>query len=156
ERKIIHMRRLANRTGIVALLLAFLPPLAAQATPLLAFEDGPGAMAISPDGQRIYVANNLLNTIDVIDTATNQVTTASLPTADPMDLNGAAVSPDGSRLYVTVAKSTQHPQNPVVAPSPLSPAANTLLVIDTATLQPVARVPVGSMPMGVVASPDGK
>src|SRR5436309_4594230 len=92
ERKRIRMRRPSHRlprlgteAGIALFGLFFL--LLGGPAPALASEDGPGAMAMSPDGQRIYVANNLLNTIDVIDTATNQVTTLSLPPADPMDLN---------------------------------------------------------------------
>ena len=32
---------------------------------------GPTGLAITPDGKRVYVANNADNTVSVIDTATN-------------------------------------------------------------------------------------
>jgi YVTN family beta-propeller protein len=35
----------------------------------------PEAVAVSPDGTRAYVTNNSANTVSVIDTATNTVTT---------------------------------------------------------------------------------
>jgi len=58
----------------------------------------PSAMAVSPDGSRLYVTNSGDDTVSVVDTATNSVV-ATIPVgAVP---NGVAVSPDGSRIYVT-------------------------------------------------------
>ena len=52
---------------------------------------------MSPDGSKVYVTNNLSNTVSVINTATNTVT-ATIPVgANPF---GVSVSPDGSKVYV--------------------------------------------------------
>src|SRR6266446_4093144 len=72
--------------------------------PVAAKGEGPEAIAISPDGARLYVArgvmqrNNLISILQVIDTASLQVVGA--PKA--MDyVASMAVSPDGSRLYLS-------------------------------------------------------
>src|SRR5262249_20616729 len=67
----------------------------------------PEAMAISPDGTRLYLATwvNLFHVLSVIDTATLGVV-ASLdlrPALAPWgysEVSSMAISPDGSRLYV--------------------------------------------------------
>lgn len=71
------------------------------------------AMAVSPDGSRLYVGNNYssVNTIDnsvsVINTSTNSVVAAIQPPAAPTTAGGVldapnsiVVSPDNSRVYV--------------------------------------------------------
>jgi YVTN family beta-propeller protein len=58
----------------------------------------PGAMAVSPDGTRLYVANEADDTVSVVDVATNTVV-ATIPVGSGP--TGVAVSPDGSRIYVT-------------------------------------------------------
>lgn len=71
--------------------------------------NGPQAAVVSPDGEKVYVANRLEMTagISVIDTATNTLT----------DYLGAfypvfmAISPDGERLYISTEawkKSNEH------------------------------------------------
>jgi YVTN family beta-propeller protein len=76
------------------------------------------AVAITPDGKRVYVTNYYwqnyqFNTITVIDTATNTVV------GDPISVGvapqGVAITPDGRYVYVT------------------NYGSNTVSVIDTAT-----------------------
>jgi YVTN family beta-propeller protein len=87
-------------------------------------------VAVSPDGRKVYVANDGSETVSVIDTATNMV----IATIGTRGSVGIAVSPDGGRVY----------------------AANlgdqSLSVIDTGTNTVIATVPVGVFPYGVVVA----
>jgi YVTN family beta-propeller protein len=82
------------------------------------------------------VANELFNTVSVISTATNTVTTTVQVGNLPF---GVAVTPDGQHAYVT------------------NLVDNTVSVIATATNTVVATVPVGSTPgfVGIVPPPLG-
>ncbi len=97
----------------------------------------PQAMAMAPDGDRIYVVNDIDSTVSVVSTATNTVVD-TWPTAlvgtSPL---AVAVSPDGQRVYVV--------------------GNNQLFIaIDVASRSRVATVPhnLGGT-FGVAASPDG-
>jgi YVTN family beta-propeller protein len=97
----------------------------------------PQAMAMAPDGDRIYVINDLADTISVVSTETNTVVDtwpSSLVGTRPRALT---VSPDGQRVYVV--------------------GNNQLFIaIDVASKTRVATVThnLGGA-FGVVASPDG-
>jgi YVTN family beta-propeller protein len=83
-----------------------------------------------------YIANNISDTVSVIDTESNTVT-ATIPVgAAPL---GVAVTPDGNSVYVT------------------NISASTVSVIDTATNTVSATIPVGfsGAPKGVAVTPDG-
>jgi YVTN family beta-propeller protein/autotransporter-associated beta strand protein len=59
---------------------------------------GPAALAVTPDGAAVYVANSGNNTVSVIRTSDNTVTTTvTLPAGSPQ---GIAVTPDGQTVYV--------------------------------------------------------
>ncbi len=60
----------------------------------------PFGLAVSPDGARVYVANASSDTVSVVDTATNTVTTTIGVGDTPA---GVAVSPDGATVFVTNA-----------------------------------------------------
>jgi YVTN family beta-propeller protein len=89
---------------------------------------GPVAVAITPNGALVYVANSASNTVSVIGTATNAVMTTVTVTWAP---DGVATTPDGAFAYV------------------VNEFANTLSVIDSTTntvvdtVQGVAMYPVG-------------
>ena len=88
------------------------------------------------DGRFAYIANFFSGEVDVIDTTTYRV--RRIPTAA-----GAlrlCISPAGDRVYVT---------NNHLAPGSVS-------VIDTATQQVIATVPVGQGPMGIAIRSDGR
>lgn len=97
----------------------------------------PKLMTISPNGDRVYVANDLESTISVVSTATNTVVD-TWPTAlagiTPVSL---AMSPDGQRLYVAR-------QNGSIA------------VIDVASKTVVSEPALGlSTILGFAPTPDG-
>ena len=96
----------------------------------------PVAAPPQPAGPFAYIANNIGNTVSVIDTATNAV--VGLPIAMGGNPRAVAVNPAGSRVYV--ANST----------------GNTVSVIDTGT-SAVAGAPiaVGTNPQGVAVNPAG-
>ncbi len=82
-----------------------------------------------------YITNQESNSLSVIDTTTDKVTTTINVGSSPV---GVAINPDGTKVYVANSKS------------------NDVSVIDTATNTVIARVPAGSSPKGVAVSPDGK
>jgi YVTN family beta-propeller protein len=101
---------------------------------------GPSAVAISPDGRRVYVPNAgsgamAGNTVSVIDTATNTVIATVLVGFGP---SGVAITPDGGHVYVA------------------NGAADSVSVIDTVTNTVTATVPVGREPSGVAITADGR
>lgn len=64
-------------------------------------EGFPGGIAVSADGQRIYVASQNSRSISVIDTANNSVV-ANIPIDSvPEGPRGIALSPNGLKAYVT-------------------------------------------------------
>lgn len=159
-------------------------PLAAAQAQLLADSlvpvgTGPIGVAITPNGNFAYVANNGAGTVSVIDTTTNPPSVvATVP-----GLNGpigVAITPDGNFAYVTNGSgntvSVIDTATNTIVGSPITVGANpfeiaitpdgafayvanhgsgTVSVIDIATNVSVATVTVGSTPNGVAASPDG-
>lgn len=94
----------------------------------------PEGMAVTPDGTKLYVANNLDNTVSVIDTASNTVLSTTTVGLAPM---GLAVSPDGSRVYVA------------------NSGGNSASVINVSSDVVESTVTVGTSPSGIAISPDG-
>jgi YVTN family beta-propeller protein len=88
------------------------------------------------DGRFAYIANNTLGEVDVIDTTTYQVTV--IPTA--AGSRRLCISPAGHRVYCA---------NNYGAPGSVS-------VIDTATQQVIATIPVGTAPLGIAVTPNGQ
>ena len=98
----------------------------------------PMGVAVSPDGTRVYVANNQDNTLSVLDVKTFLPVTGT-PIKVGRQPMGVAVSPDGTRVFVTNFQG------------------KSVTVIDTKTLKPVGKdsVRVGRLPVSVSVSPDG-
>ena len=101
----------------------------------IGFNATPTGIAITPNGSRVYVSNRGANTVSVISTADNSVTT--IPGfASP---TGISVSPDGAKAYVALQNN------------------NWVSVIDFANNNMV--VPISGFAggvTGVAISPDGK
>jgi YVTN family beta-propeller protein len=97
----------------------------------------PTALALSPDGARLYVtcAAAPKSTVCAIDTTTGSIA-ASIPAGHMA--HGVAVAPDGKRLYVCNRFN------------------NNVSVIDLAGNKEVASVPVVREPYGAAVTPDGK
>jgi YVTN family beta-propeller protein len=95
----------------------------------------PAGLAVSPDGRRLYAAENLTNKVAVVDLTNNQVVTKINVGEYPYD---CAISNDGRRVYVS------------------NWGSRTLAVIDTATNQVAGTIPVGDHPNDIELTRDGK
>lgn len=93
-------------------------------------------MAISPDGTRLYLTQDIPAAVLVVDAATLAVVT-TVPVGEVI-AEGVGVSPSGDRLYVTALT--------------LEGGSDRVVVIDTATNAVVANVGVGSLPMNVAVT----
>ena len=67
----------------------------------------PMGVAVSPDGTKVYVANEGSNNVSVIDTATNTVTATVTVGKSPY---GIAVTPDGTKVYVANSGNDDDPE----------------------------------------------
>jgi YVTN family beta-propeller protein len=94
----------------------------------------PLGIAVSPDSQRIYVANGSSDTVSVISGAANQVVATVSVGQDPQY---PAVSPDSQTVYVTNYLS------------------KTVSVISATSDSVIATVPVGNAAQGLAVSPSG-
>lgn len=90
------------------------------------------AVAVSPDGSRVWVAGDSILALDGGTLA--PVGEVAVPYGSVRDL---AITPDGTRLYATIG------------------ATSDLLVYDTASLSLTSRITVGGDPKQVVVSSDG-
>jgi len=146
----------------------------------------PAGLAVTPDGKRLVVADQLADAASVVDLATGTVSTVAVG-HDPF---GAVVSKDGRTAYVTNQGGTTvsvldvsgsaptvrqtitvgtHP-NAVLASADgrrlyvANGDSDAISVIDTRTnhvadtitLQPYRNAPVGANPEGVALAPDGR
>ncbi|MGW0157878.1 Ig-like domain-containing protein [Mycobacterium sp. NPDC003323] len=98
------------------------------ATSTIKVVSSPKAIALSPDGTRLYIGGS--NAVSVVNTATNTV--VHKITTNGGQIYGIDVSADGTRAYVT------------------NYGKNTVSVLNTATGSVIATIGVGSRPGGVV------
>jgi YVTN family beta-propeller protein len=89
-------------------------------------------VAVTPDGATAYVANHGGNTVSVIDTATNTVTTTITVGSFPHQV---AVTPDGTTAYTG------------------NDGSGSVSVIDTTTNTVTTTITVGTGPTGVAVTP---
>ncbi len=135
----------------------------------------PGAIAVSRDGSRIYVANQGGNDVSVIDTATQSlvatIDAGKVPAGIVTAPNGIlwvtnygdntvmAIDPVASKILATIPVGMQ-PENPAISPDGsrvyvVNQGSNTVTPIDTHAMRALAAIPVGKRPLGAVVSPDG-
>jgi YVTN family beta-propeller protein len=103
-------------------------------TTLINVGDGPTGLAVTPDGEDVYVANTNDNTVSIIDTFTNTVIDTVRVGNGPW---GIAVGAGGKYVYVTNSD------------------ADTVTVILTADRSIVRTYSVGDTPRGVSAPRNG-
>jgi len=95
----------------------------------------PFGLDVTPDGKKLYVANQNSANVSVVDTTTSQVTGTVGVGFSPTRV---AITPDGSRAFVT------------------NKGSNSVTVIDTMTNSAITTLPVGQEPVGIAISRDGK
>ncbi len=102
-------------------------------------DNAPLDLAVSADGQLVYVTNSQSKSISIIEVASltvrNRIRVPVLNNGGPY---GVAIHPNGSRLYVTDNVSNQ------------------VLIVDTARRATVGRIDVIEDPRSLVISADGK
>ena len=121
-------------TTTVTVSLASTPAPVVGPVGLVGVGSQPTGVVFSPDGSRAYVTNFGSNTVSVINTATNTVTTTITVGSAPY---AAAITPNGGQLYVANATS------------------NTVSVINTTTNTVTATIAVGTGPYAVAVTPNG-
>jgi YVTN family beta-propeller protein len=94
----------------------------------------PEQVAISPDGSRLYVANEDAGQLTIVGLPDGNIV-AHVPVGEEPE--GVAVSPDGSAVYVT------------------SEDAGEIFVVDAASQAVITHFEVGHRPRGIAFSPDG-
>jgi YVTN family beta-propeller protein len=93
---------------------------------------GPSALAVSPDQQRVFVANSDANTVSVIDTQTRTVVATTALGQTSVRAVGVTVGLDGRRAFVTHARG------------------NTVYTVNTASNARDDLFPMSGQPSGLV------
>lgn len=94
----------------------------------------PKSVFLTPDGQQLWILHFQTTSVTVVDTLSlTVVATVNLGSQAEM---GMAFNPTGTRAYVGIG-------------------ANRLVVLDTATLDEVTRIPLPFLPSDVAVTPDG-
>lgn len=120
-----------RRTFLIVLLIGVL---LTPSGPALAVQARASAIAVTPDGSRIWVVNPDSNTVTAIDAVTESVL-AEVPVGrEPRTL---AITPDGSKVYVACMGESR------------------VDVITSATLSVAHTIAVGREPFGVAVAPNG-
>src|SRR5882762_1664105 len=96
----------------------------------------PHGVAAAPDGSRLYITDEALHTLDVVDAESLSVVARVPLTGRP---NNVTITKDGRKVYVGIREE----------PGGLN-------VIDTALLKNVKTIPVGGDIHNVYVTPDGK
>jgi len=96
----------------------------------------PHGVTLAPDGSRIYITNESLSTLDVVDAKTLAITKRVKLSGHP---NNLSVTPDSRKVYVGIAQ-----------------APGAVDVIDTTSLANIKSVPVEGAVHNVYVTPDGK
>ncbi len=146
-------------------------------TGLVIVGSNPIGVAITLNGQYVYVANGGSGTVSVISTATNSVVSTITVGTNP---DGIAITPSSQYVYVgnwgsatvsvistssnsvvsTITVGT-NPTGITITPNGLyvyvaNKGGDTVSVISTSSDSVVATIPVGSNPIGVAITPNGQ
>jgi PQQ-dependent catabolism-associated beta-propeller protein len=139
----------------------------------------PECVAVSPDGQRLYLSNEDAGTATIVDVRTARARATLVVGTEP---EGVTASPDGKWVYVTAetsnvltvidAKQEKTAANILVDPRPraviftrdatrawaTAEIGGTVMLIDVKQRRIVQRIklPAGNKPVGLVLSPDEK
>ncbi len=95
----------------------------------------PLGLAITPDGEKLYVTNSYDDNVSVIDTSKKEVINTVKVGFEPIRV---AITPDGKKVFVS------------------NRVDNSVSIIDSETDSLVATLPSGREPVGIAISGDGK
>ena len=136
-------------SGVAALDAALIQPIAAES--ITGFAAGPAtqpgaqALALSPDGALLYVADNLTGGVVRIVTLATRTFVSSAPFGPDLIPTAVVACPDGTRVYVSVV-------------DPAHTVADFIAVLDAQSggslAAPIVLGP-GAAPSGIVFAPDG-
>ncbi len=127
------MRRTALRATVAVAVLTATQPLAAgSARPVY---QSPYALAMAPDGARLYVSHHTAGAVSVVDPAARKVVATLAVGGEPA---GLALSPDGKTLYVADARD------------------GSVAVVDAAAPRVLKRLATGASAFGLALARDGK
>jgi phospholipase C len=101
----------------------------------------PYGIAATPDGSAVWVTESGTNTVSVIPTSTNMITSTVVVGIYP---HGIAMTPDGKTAYVANTGPNTGPGG-----------SQTVSVVDVASQTATGTVQVGEAPQVVAVSPDG-
>src|SRR4029434_10115317 len=113
-----------------------IPPATNKVVGVIEDIEVPHGLTIAPDGSRIYVTDEALRTLDVVDAKTLKVTKRIQLSGRP---NNVDVSKDGAYVYVGIRE-----------------APGAVDVIETGSLKNVKSIPVKGEIHNVYVTPDGK
>ena len=136
-------------------LLTQVPPAGPGTNPISVSGTGPTALAMSSNGQFLYVTNGASNTVTAFQIATSGLLTLVPPTGsnpNPVSTSGAtpngiAVAPNGAHLYIANGEGNV---------SALAIGGNGLLTLVPASETAVNPTPAGPNPVAVTISQDGQ
>ncbi len=136
-------------------LLTQVPPAGPGTNPVSISGTGPTALAMSPNGQFLYVTNGASNTVTAFQVATSGLLTLVPPTGpnpNPVSTggatpNGIAVASNGAHLYIANGEGNV---------SAFAIGGNGLLTLVPASGTTLNPTPAGSSPAAVTISQDGQ
>jgi len=126
--------KLAPIFALVLIAVAARPAARTSASGLVEQYLSPIEMALSPDGQRLYVVCQSSGEVRVVDTTNNKVI-ATVPVGHMP--RGITLSPDGTQIYISNAND------------------DTVSVVDAATLKVTRTLATGFEPAGIVTDRTG-
>lgn len=97
----------------------------------------PKNLVVSPDSQYLYTANSNSGCVTKFGISEGSFYYSSMQTGLGSDMTAIGISPKGDQLYITDANS------------------NSLVILDTNSLQLIRSVNTGHIPMGLAVSSDG-
>ncbi|HWP92988.1 MAG TPA: beta-propeller fold lactonase family protein [Thermodesulfobacteriota bacterium] len=114
---------------------------------MLPFDSDLKAIAVSPDGSKLYAADGLNNAVSVIDLSINEVVAIVGVGSNPSNI---AIAPDSSRVYVANLGTPDSPDNTVSVISLIEDKNE-----DGELFFNITEVKVGVGPSGLAITPDG-
>ena len=140
----------AGTSGVVAMDAALIQPISTESITGFTVggttQIGPQALAVSPDGARLYVADNLADGVVRIVTLDNRQFVSSSAFGAGLVPVGVAASPDGARVYVAVVDPKRVDSDFIAVLDPRTGVASPSKIV----------IALGAAPTSIAFAPDGR